>query len=177
LLVGQPELQAKLDLPDLRQLSQRIAMRCTIPPLTRTGTRNYIRSRLRGAGARDVGLFTDAALARIAEYAQGIPRIVNTICDHSLLIGYADQTRRIDREIVDEAIQYLEAGRQPRRRRTARSSRISRGRWAGVGVLAGVVAGVATLAILEFATLSQAVRTTTSYASELAQTLRALLGR
>jgi Cdc6-like AAA superfamily ATPase len=177
LLVGQPELQAKLELPDLRQLSQRIGMRCTIPPLTRTGTRNYIRSRLRGGGAKDVGLFTDAALTRIAEYAAGIPRIINTICDHSLLIGYADQTRRIDQEIVGEAIQYLEAGRRPRRRRIARSSRISPGRWAGVGILAGVVAGGGMLATLEFDIVSHAVRSTTSYASELAQTLRTWFGR
>jgi general secretion pathway protein A len=177
LLVGQPELRAKLELPDLRQLSQRIGMRCTIPPLTVTGTRNYIRSRLRGGGAKDAGLFTDAALTRIAEYAGGIPRIINTICDHSLLIGYADQTRRIDREIVDEAIQYLEAGRRPRRRRMTRSSRISPGRWAGVGILVGVIAGVGMLATMEFAMVSHAVRTTTSYASELAQTLRTLFGR
>jgi general secretion pathway protein A len=177
LLVGQPELQAKLDLPDLRQLSQRIAMRCTIPALSHTGTRNYIRSRLRGGGAKDVGLFTDAALTRIAEYARGIPRVINTICDHSLLIGYAEQTRRIDREIVDEAIQYLEAGRRPGHRRRTRSARIRPGRWAGVGILAGVVAGVVTLAAVEFATLSHAVRATTSYASELAQTVRTWFGR
>jgi general secretion pathway protein A len=177
LLVGQPELQAKLELPDLRQLSQRIGMRCTIPLLTGTGTRNYIRSRLRLGGAKDVGLFTDAALTRIAEHAGGIPRVINTICDHALLIGYADQTRRIDRDIVDEAIQYLEAGRRPRRRRTARSSRISAGRWATVGILAGVVAGVGTLATLQFEMLSDAVRTTTSYASELAQTLRTFFSR
>jgi general secretion pathway protein A len=178
LLVGQPELQAKLELPDLRQLSQRIGMRCTIPPLTSTGTRNYIRSRLRGGGARDVGLFTDAALTRIAEFAGGIPRVINTICDHSLLIGYADQTRRIDRDIVDEAIQYLEAGRRPRRRRkTTRVPAIGRGRWAAAGALVGVVAGVGTLITLEFEMLSHAVRTTTSYASELAQTLRTLFDR
>jgi len=177
LLVGQPELRAKLELPDLRQLSQRIGMRCTIPPLTSTGTRNYIRSRLRAGGAKDVGLFTDAALTRIAEYAGGIPRVINTICDHSLLIGYADQTRRIDREIVDEAIQYLEAGRRPRHRRLTRSSRISPSRWARVGILAGVIAGVGMLATMQFDMLSQAVRTTTSYASGLAQTVRTLFGR
>jgi len=178
LLVGQPELRAKLELPDLRQLSQRIGMRCTIPLLTRTGTRNYIRSRLRGGGAKDVGLFTDAALTRIAEYAGGIPRVINTICDHALLIGYADQTRRIDRDIVDEAIQYMEAGGRPRRRRkTTQVPAISRGRWAAAGILAGAVAGVGTLATLEFEMLSHAVRTTTLYASELAQTLRTLFGR
>ncbi|HEY3176559.1 MAG TPA: AAA family ATPase [Candidatus Polarisedimenticolia bacterium] len=116
LLVGQPELRARLEMPELRQLSQRIGLRCSIPPLNPIGTRNYIRTRLRIAGARDSLIFTDRALARIAEYASGIPRIINTLCDHCLLIGYADQTRRIDREIVDEAITYLEDGLRPRRR-------------------------------------------------------------
>ena len=94
-LVGQPELQARLEMPDLRQLKQRIGMLCAIPPMTPAGTRNYIRTRLRMAGARDAGLFTDDALSRIADYAGGIPRVVNTVCDHCLLIGYADQTRRM----------------------------------------------------------------------------------
>src|SRR6266852_5806972 len=113
-LVGQPELAAKLEMPELRQLAQRITMRCTLPLLSPIATRNYIRARLRMAGSTDGGLFTDAALARISEYAGGIPRIVNTVCDHCLLIGYADQTRRLDRSIVDQAIGYLEVGARPR---------------------------------------------------------------
>src|SRR5260370_913503 len=82
---------------------------CTIPPMTRSGTRNYIRTRLRMAGARDLGIFTDDAVEHIVEYANGIPRVGNTVCDHCLLIGYADQTRRIDRGIVDPAIGHPEA--------------------------------------------------------------------
>ena len=66
-------------------------------PLTAEQTRDYIRTRLRIAGARDLGLFSDAAITRIAEYSGGIPRLVNTLCDHCLLIAYADQIRRIDR--------------------------------------------------------------------------------
>jgi hypothetical protein len=153
-------------------------MRCTIPPLTGTASRNYVRSRLRAAGAADTGLFTDAALVRIAEYAGGIPRIINTIGDHSLLIGYADQTRRIDRDIVDEAIQYLEAGRRPgRRRRTARTRRMSGRRWAMAGLLAGLIGGTGALAAVEPQMLSGAVRATTSYASELTRSVRTLLDR
>src|SRR5216683_2925239 len=109
-LVGQPELLARLEMPELRQLKQRISIMCTIPPMTRSGTRNYIRTRLRMAGARDVGIFTEDAVEHIVAYANGVPRVVNTVCDHCLLIGYADQTRRIDRGIVDQAIGYLEAG-------------------------------------------------------------------
>lgn len=181
LLVGQPELLARLELPELRQLSQRISMRCTIPGLSKAATRNYIRSRLRMAGAADAGIFTEAAITRIAEYATGIPRVVNTLCDHSLLIGYADQTRRVDRAIVEEAISYLEAGTHPRRRarsrRRAREPRATMLRWALVGIGVGVVAGVGALGAMEWPAMSDAVRSTTAYVSDLARSARALMGR
>jgi general secretion pathway protein A len=112
-LVGQTEIRSKLELPELRQLKQRIALRCEIPPLTGNETRDYIRARLRIARAADLGLFTERALARIAGYTGGIPRLINIVCDHCLVIGYADQRRRIDRDIVEEAIAYLED--RPRR--------------------------------------------------------------
>jgi general secretion pathway protein A len=135
-LVGQPELRAKLDLPDLRQLKQRIGLRYHIPPLTAKETRDYIRTRLRIAGG-DIGLFTEAALARIATHTQGIPRRVNILCDHCLLIGYADQQRRIDRDIVQEAIEYLDDGprRPTRARATARSPLSLFTGWAALGAV------------------------------------------
>src|SRR5438093_12569283 len=104
LLVGQPELKAKLDLPELRQLKQRVGLRCQIPPLTVEEARQYIRNRLRIAGARDLGIFSDAAIERMSEYSGGIPRVLNILADHCLLFGYADQTRRIERSSVNEAI-------------------------------------------------------------------------
>lgn len=110
LLVGQPELKAKLELPELRQLKQRIGLRCSIPPLTPEETRDYIRHRLRIAGARDGGLFTHHAVRRIADHTRGNPRLVNIVCDHCLLIGYADQKRTINQDIVEQAIEYLRAG-------------------------------------------------------------------
>lgn len=116
LLVGQPEIRAKLQLPELRQLMQRIGLRCSIPPLTPEETRDYIRARLRVAGARDLGLFTDRAVSRIAEYTGGIPRLVNIVCDHCLLFGYADQKRRIEPDTVGQATDYLEGGESPGRR-------------------------------------------------------------
>ena len=115
LLVGQPELKAKLQVPQLRQLKQRISLRCAIPPMTAEETRDYIRTRLRIAGARDLNLFNDQAVRRISEYAGGIPRIVNIVCDHALLIGYADQTRQVGRDIIERAITYLEEGELPSR--------------------------------------------------------------
>ena len=113
LLVGQPELKTRLDLPELRQLKQRVGLRCHIPPLTVEETRAYIRTRLRIAGARDLGLFADSAVDRISAYARGIPRLINIVCDHCLLFGYADEKRRIDRQIVNQAIEYLEEGTRP----------------------------------------------------------------
>jgi len=185
-LVGQPELQARLELPELRQLKQRIGMLCAIPPMTRAGTRNYVRTRLRMAGVSDAGLFTDDALTRIANFAGGIPRVVNTVCDHCLIIGYADQTRRIDPAIVDQAISYLAAGARPqvRRRRPPASVRrvrartaapISPLRWGLIGTSAAIVAGLAVVAIVHPALLPQAFDTSTSYLTDLARTVRDLM--
>ena len=148
LLVGQPELRAKLQLPKLRQLKQRIGLSCSIPPLTPEETRKYIRMRLRIAGARALGIFTDRAVGRIAEYTGGIPRLVNIICDHCLIIGYADQERRIDRDIVSQAIEYLEEGKLPHRQGWAvtRGGWITPTRWALGAVAAALLGGVAILA-------------------------------
>ena len=120
LLVGQPELGDKLNAPELRQLKQRIGLRCHIGPLSPEEARLYIRHRLRIAGATDAGIFTDAAVQRIAEYSQGIPRVINIICDHCLLSGFADSKRRIDTGVVREAVEYLEEGERPKWRRSRR---------------------------------------------------------
>ena len=186
-LVGQPELQARLEMPELRQLKQRIGMLCTIPPMTLMATRNYVRTRLRMAGARDAGLFTDEALSRIASYAGGIPRIVNTVCDHCLLIGYADQTRRIDPAIVEQAVSYLQAGVRPQahrrqRRAPGRSLRrkpapISPLRWGLIGMSAAFVAGLAAVAVTHPGLLPAAFDSSTSYLIDLARTVQDLLTR
>ena len=151
LLAGQPELRARLDLPELRQLKQRIALRCTIRPLTPDEVRAYMRHRLRVAGSRDLDLFTDQATARIAAYAVGIPRVINMLADHCLLIGYADQRRRLNRDTVEEAIAYLEDGTPVPRRRAATRARVRQRvfRWAVAGGTAvlGVTAAVALAAL------------------------------
>jgi type II secretory pathway predicted ATPase ExeA len=153
LLVGQPELKDKLHLPELQQLKQRIGLRCQIPPLAPEEVRQYVRSRLRIAGAHDLGLFSGAAVERLAEYSGGIPRIINMVCDHSLLFGYADQKRRIDRSMVNQAIEYLEEGaslqRRVRRLRGSKAQLVSR--W-GVGTLAVALAGAVVGLALRFDT-------------------------
>jgi general secretion pathway protein A len=149
LLVGQPELRVKLELPELRQLKQRIGLRCTIPTLTAEETRDYIRHRLRIADAPDVGLFTDGAVSRIVAYAGGNPRLVNIVCDHCLLIGYADQKRKIGRDIVEQAIEYLEEGQRPRRRRRggSRQPALVPLRWILLALALSFLGGVALLAL------------------------------
>jgi general secretion pathway protein A len=144
LLVGQPELREKLQLPELRQLKQRIGLRATIPRLTPDEVGRYIQTRLRIAGASDRALFSDRAVNRIAEYTAGLPRLVNTVSDHCLIIGYTEHKRRIDRDIVDQAVQYLEDGMptQPRRHRRSRTGPITVPPWALAGSAAAILAGV-----------------------------------
>ena len=145
-LVGQPELRAKLDLPELRQLKQRIGLRCTLPALAAEQVRDYIRARLRVAGARDLSLFTTEAVARIGRYSAGIPRVVNMVCDHCLVFAYADQMRRIDPSVVEEAIKYLEGSDAPRAQGESLFRRWSMTprRWA-VLAASGVAAALAML--------------------------------
>ncbi|HEU5319507.1 MAG TPA: AAA family ATPase [Methylomirabilota bacterium] len=152
LLVGQPELRANLDAPALRQLKQRLGLRCHIGALSPDETRQYVRHRLRLAGASDAGIFTDAAVQRITEYTRGVPRIINIVCDHCLLSGFADSKRRIDAATVDEAVEYLEDGERPRWKRS-RQVRLVPGRatvWAarsGVAVLVVVLVALLVFAV------------------------------
>jgi general secretion pathway protein A len=110
ILAGQPELHSKLTLPELRQLKQRIGLRCRLQPLAEEEIEQYIMSHWRVAGGRSRHPFTSAAIRRIAHYSGGIPRVVNMLCDHCLVMGYANQVREIDSDTVRRAIQYLEDG-------------------------------------------------------------------
>lgn len=108
ILVGQPELRHKLNLPELRQLKQRIAISFTLKPLSADETPSYIAHRLQGAGyLQGTALFTDDALELITHYSKGIPRVVNAICDNALLIGFAANRRWIDSAMIVEAAQDL----------------------------------------------------------------------
>jgi general secretion pathway protein A len=123
LLVGQTGLRETLARPELRQLKQRIGLRCHIGPLLLEETGQYIRHRMRVAGSSDSGVFTEPAIQRIARYSEGVPRVINIVGDHCLLSGFADGTRRIDVPTVDEAIEYLEDDDRPSRRRSQRMRR------------------------------------------------------
>lgn len=105
LLAGQPELDAKLDSFGLRQLKQRIAVRCQLEALNRKETMEYIQSRLRIAGCESAlakNLFPSDAVAKIHRYSGGIPRLINLVCENALLIGCDSQARRITPDILDE---------------------------------------------------------------------------
>jgi general secretion pathway protein A len=103
-LVGQPELDRKVDSNELRQLKQRIAMRCRLEPLGFEDLKGYIHSRLVTAGANShaTQLFANEAIAAVFRFSRGIPRLVNTLCENSLITGYGRQAKQINAEIVEE---------------------------------------------------------------------------
>lgn len=104
ILVGQPELGEKLGSPNLRQLRQRIGLVAEPKPLTFEETVRYITHRLEVAGHQGQTIFTRRALRGIYQASGGIPRLINVICDKSLVLGYGADARRISRRIVKEAI-------------------------------------------------------------------------
>jgi putative secretion ATPase (PEP-CTERM system associated) len=104
ILVGQPELRETLATPALMQLRQRMKINCTILPLTAPETEQYILHRLETAGNREAVLFSKEALETIFAYSRGIPRLINIICDFLMLAAFAEETRRIGREIVTDII-------------------------------------------------------------------------
>jgi len=103
-LVGQPELDRKLDSPHLRQLKQRIGLRCRLEPLGSEELRGYIHRRLELAGANSHGssIFSEEGISAIHTFSRGIPRLINTLCENSLVAGYVKQTKQITPEIVQE---------------------------------------------------------------------------
>jgi general secretion pathway protein A len=112
-LMGQPELQAKLARPHLRQLKQRIALQCRLHPLKETEVEPYIDSRLQAIGYQGPALFHPEAIERIAFYSQGIPRLMNIICDNALLSAYAVSQRFVSAEMIEEVAHDLDLRTNP----------------------------------------------------------------
>ena len=106
-LVGQKELEEKLLRPDLRQVNQRIGMRCRLGSLSRSETVSYIEHRLRIAGMRGKMPLTRSALQRIWGYSGGIPRLINLACDHALAAGFVSRSQTIGVFQVGTAIENL----------------------------------------------------------------------
>jgi general secretion pathway protein A len=102
-LVGQPELAAKLTHRGLRQVAQRIAIRHRLRPLADDEVKHFVIHRLRVAGCTRRDLFTRGAIRRLVAHAHGIPRVINILCDNALLVAYGAGATRVTRAIVDEA--------------------------------------------------------------------------
>jgi len=113
-LSGQPELSALLDLPELRQLNQRIAVRYRLLSMSMDESRSYIYHRMLVAGETGGVYFSRFALKLIHMYARGLPRLINNICDRALLIGYGDNQRRISAGIITRSMMEIRSARQAR---------------------------------------------------------------
>jgi general secretion pathway protein A len=145
MLVGQPELAELLSRPDLRQLSSRITARYHLTPLSEPETAEYVRHRLRIAGSSEP-LFSPQALALIHRFSGGVPRLVNILCDRSLLGAYARNERFVLPATVQAAaIEALGSGALPDRRKSSRgvSFLVDRRRWSYTELaLAALIIGV-----------------------------------
>lgn len=109
-LAGQPELGVRLTDPRLRQLKQRVALRCEIKPLNLGDTAAYITHRIRAAGGDATPVFTREAITAIHEYSRGIPRSISVICDNALLSGFALDRRPVDCAIVGDVCRDFDLG-------------------------------------------------------------------
>jgi general secretion pathway protein A len=120
-LAGQPELDRKLDAPNLRQLKQRIVLRCGLAPFQLSEAFEYITSRLRKAGMPEQTVFPNEVVKELHLRSQGIPRLINAICDNLLLTCFALEQKVSTIEMLDEVCHDMRLewpGRRPRTRRS-----------------------------------------------------------
>jgi general secretion pathway protein A len=103
-LVGQPELDKKLDSVGLRQLKQRIAVRTQLGPLDADETTRYIERRLQiaGAGSDSGSIFSKEAIARVYLHSRGLPRLINTICENALITAYARSLSIVTPDVIED---------------------------------------------------------------------------
>jgi len=102
ILAGQPELDRKLDAPNLRQLKQRIVLRCNLQPFTLRDAVEYMESRLTKAGMTEQTVFSEELMAEIHLRAQGIPRVINAVCDNLLLTAFAEEQKTCSVDMLDD---------------------------------------------------------------------------
>jgi general secretion pathway protein A len=110
-LAGQPELADRLNESELRQLKQRISLRCELGPLDLPDTAAYIAGRLRIAGGNPIEILSREAVTAIHEASQGVPRTINVVCDNVLIGGFAAQVRPVPRTIVLEVMKDFDLNR------------------------------------------------------------------
>ncbi len=134
ILVGQQELGIRLQSWKLRQLADRVAIRCRLEPLSYNDSRKYIEHRLEAAGGSS-DLFTNQALRIVAKKCRGIPRRINVVCHNAMLYAYGDSVRKVDHRMVNEAIRESLRSTKPltlwRYQRSGASEWLSQTRHAG----------------------------------------------
>lgn len=113
ILSGQPELEEKLRSPHLRQLRQRITLRCRTAALTLEETYGYVAERLRIAGSNGEPIFSKEAIEAVHLYSQGIPRVVNLLCEHALINAFVDHVRPVPAHAVEEVARDFQLDETP----------------------------------------------------------------
>lgn len=142
ILVGQPELSALLDTDRLRQLKQRITLNCHLTPLNEEETQEYVRHRLHIAATKPGVTFSTAACRAVFKHSNGVPRLINIVCDRALLIAFTLGKQRIDGNIVKRAIRELQ-GKKARERSTPEW-----GKWT-TGLIVGIAVSVTLLTLFQ----------------------------
>lgn len=168
ILIGQPELSKKLEQPHLRQLKQRIIARYHLSPLSKKEVKTYVEHRLLIAGSAS-NLFTRDALMRLASKSEGIPRLINLICERALLGCYAQGKRQVNLRILNQAAHEVLDNPQ-------RLSEIQRSilRWLGRRVWATAAIAAAVMAVAIWLPYLQS--TTTALSTQVAQSWSAWTG-
>ncbi|HEX5706951.1 MAG TPA: AAA family ATPase [Pyrinomonadaceae bacterium] len=129
ILTGQPELREVLNQPELRQLKQRVALRCEIRPLPNIEeTERYVTSRLLVAGAERTDIFSSGAIDFVFRCSAGIPRQINNLCDNALLAGFASGQEVITRDTIEEVAETFDMLPNPSRGRQLGEERESQAR-------------------------------------------------
>ena len=112
ILVGQPELNDKLNDHALRQLNQRVSVRFHILPLNKGEVKHYVEHRLKIAGANKNLMFSPEAIEAVFNYSQGTPRVINVLCDRALLAGFVQETFLINEKIIENCIKEIQGYRE-----------------------------------------------------------------
>jgi type II secretory pathway predicted ATPase ExeA len=124
ILVGRPEFEEKLDQPEFFHLKQRVVLRCRLRPLQGREVGSYIDSRLKTVKYAQHDLFDAESIERIAFYSNGVPRLINIICDNALLIAYESSKRRVTAAIIEEVANGLKLSEGSQRMRQASVSEL-----------------------------------------------------
>jgi general secretion pathway protein A len=105
ILVGQPELRSKMQRKVFEQLAQRVTIYCHLSSLKKNEAAHYIRHRLQVAGGENLDIFDQGALDTIYQYSRGIPRVINILCDAALVYGFADESKTIEKKLIETVVQ------------------------------------------------------------------------